>query len=163
MGGPISWARMHRWHHRYSDTNEDPHTPKKGIITAYYKWLLDPPNVPPFVIKDYLKDSKLIFIEKHSKKIVLLTLILIFSVNYTIGLSFMLAMVLTFHSEMFINAFMHKDIKGKFTAINSVILAPFSGGSTLHKNHHDSPGSPNFSTKWYEIDATYYIILMLKK
>lgn len=163
MGGPISWSRVHRWHHRYSDTDNDPHSPKKGILFSYYKWLLNPPDVPIFVIKDYLKDKKLVYIEKNCKKVVVIGLLILFFINFNLGSAVLLSMVLTFHSEMFVNSFMHKKTTDKFSPINNLLLSPFLGGSTLHKNHHDDPINPCFSKTWKEIDLSYLIILLLKK
>ena len=27
IGSPMAWAALHRYHHRHSDTEEDPHSP----------------------------------------------------------------------------------------------------------------------------------------
>lgn len=163
MGGPISWARIHRWHHKHSDTDKDPHSPKKGLFFSYFLWLLNPPDVPLFVVKDYINDKKLIFIEKNCKNIVIISLLILFFLDQTIGIAALTSMVLTFHSEMLVNTFMHKNVNNKYMPVNNTILSLFSGGSTLHKNHHENASSSCFSKRWYEIDLSYIIILLLKK
>ncbi|XP_012276446.1 acyl-CoA Delta(11) desaturase isoform X1 [Orussus abietinus] len=36
----IDWARDHRVHHKYSETNADPHNAKRGFFFAHVGWLL---------------------------------------------------------------------------------------------------------------------------
>jgi stearoyl-CoA desaturase (delta-9 desaturase) len=163
MGGPITWARIHRYHHAHSDTNFDPHSPSKGFYVSYFGWLLKPMDVPVFVIRDYLKDNLLIKIEKLCRQIVLVSLLIVFFISPAIGMSLLAAMILTFHSEMLINSLLHKKVDGEYTAINITSLALLSGGSTLHKNHHINPSNANLKNKWTEVDLSYQIIRVLKK
>ena len=40
--GPLWWAAHHRDHHRYSDTEDDPHSPiTKGVWWSHVGWVLD--------------------------------------------------------------------------------------------------------------------------
>ncbi|XP_014487791.1 PREDICTED: acyl-CoA desaturase-like, partial [Dinoponera quadriceps] len=34
------WVRKHRMHHKYNDTDADPHNPKRGFFFAHIGWLL---------------------------------------------------------------------------------------------------------------------------
>lgn len=36
----VDWARDHRMHHKYSETNADPHNAKRGFFFAHIGWLL---------------------------------------------------------------------------------------------------------------------------
>ncbi|KAJ8675188.1 hypothetical protein QAD02_010974 [Eretmocerus hayati] len=36
----VDWARDHRMHHKYSETNADPHNAKRGFFFAHVGWLL---------------------------------------------------------------------------------------------------------------------------
>ena len=36
----IDWARDHRVHHKYSETDADPHNAKRGFFFAHVGWLL---------------------------------------------------------------------------------------------------------------------------
>ena len=163
MGGPITWSRIHRYHHAHSDTNLDPHSPSKGFYISYFGWLLQPMEVPVFIIRDYLKDDQLIKIEKLCRQLVLVSLLTLFLISPIIGMSLLAAMILTFHSEMLINSLLHKKVNGEYTAINITSLALLSGGSTLHKTHHINPGNANLKNKWAEVDLSYQIIRILRK
>ena len=34
------WSRDHRVHHKYSETNADPHNAKRGLFFSHIGWLL---------------------------------------------------------------------------------------------------------------------------
>jgi stearoyl-CoA desaturase (delta-9 desaturase) len=157
MGGLIVWSQMHRHHHIHSDTEKDLHSPKKGIINAYFLWLLKIPPLTLITIKDFLKDKILVKIDNNCRLIVLLTLIVLFFLNVN------LAAGLTFHSEMAVNAFLHKKVNDKWVAQNNKFLSLFTGGSTLHKNHHDDLKLNNFSKSKFEIDGSYFFVKLLQK
>ena len=36
----IEWTRDHRVHHKYSETDADPHNAKRGFFFAHIGWLL---------------------------------------------------------------------------------------------------------------------------
>lgn len=45
QGNPIWWAMNHTWHHRFSDTPLDPHTPREGLWTAHAGWFFEKERV----------------------------------------------------------------------------------------------------------------------
>jgi stearoyl-CoA desaturase (delta-9 desaturase) len=163
MGGPVVWSMMHRWHHANSDTDKDPHSPKDGKYHSYFGWLMNPPSVPLTLIKDHIRSKIVMQIDHHCIKIVLITLSLLVLIDYQIALSLGIAMTATFHIEMMINAFAHKEVDNQWSAHNNSVLAFISGGSTLHGNHHDSPSNFSFSKHWWELDPSAWIIRVLKK
>jgi stearoyl-CoA desaturase (delta-9 desaturase) len=163
MGGPITWSQIHRHHHIYSDTDNDPHSPKNGRLHAYFLWLLDLPNFSLISVKDMLKDNILIKINNHCKMIVIVLLASIFLIDLNIFAGILLASVLTFHSEMFVNAFLHDNINGNWVAKNNTWLSYISGGSSLHENHHENPKLNNFALTRYQLDGSYWFIKLLSK
>ncbi|MDX1387170.1 MAG: fatty acid desaturase, partial [bacterium] len=40
QGGPIWWSSIHRLHHQFSDTPQDPHDSRKGFWYSHFMWLL---------------------------------------------------------------------------------------------------------------------------
>ena len=36
----IAWSRDHRVHHKYSETNADPHNAKRGFFFSHCGWLM---------------------------------------------------------------------------------------------------------------------------
>ncbi|MBZ0185131.1 MAG: acyl-CoA desaturase, partial [Candidatus Obscuribacterales bacterium] len=67
-GSPIWWSTIHRAHHRHTDTELDPHSPKFGLFYAHVGWLLEPgyqPHVDPSCqSKDLLADPVYRFLEQ---------------------------------------------------------------------------------------------------
>ncbi|MGB1296221.1 MAG: fatty acid desaturase [Flavobacteriales bacterium] len=53
--------------------------------------------------------------------------------------------------------------KAKESGYNDFILGLFSFGEGFHNNHHGHPTSARFSIAWYEIDLSWYCILLLEK
>jgi stearoyl-CoA desaturase (delta-9 desaturase) len=41
QGSIFHWARDHRLHHKFSDTEYDPHTMARGFFFAHVGWLLE--------------------------------------------------------------------------------------------------------------------------
>ena len=35
QGGPIYWVAVHRMHHRYTDKEGDPHSPRREVVAPY--------------------------------------------------------------------------------------------------------------------------------
>jgi stearoyl-CoA desaturase (Delta-9 desaturase) len=47
--GVLWWAAHHRRHHRYSDTQDDVHSPvERGFFYSHLGWIFVPRNIPPF-------------------------------------------------------------------------------------------------------------------
>lgn len=163
MGGPITWTNLHRWHHVHSDSEQDPHSPRHGLLYSYIGWLMNPPAIPFMVVRDLMRDARIVWINAHCRSLVAITLLTIAIVDYQVAVALALAMTITFHAEMSVNAFLHGQVNGEWTAKNNAWLAIPSGGSTLHLNHHDSPGAYSFAKYWYQVDLSAAIIRLLKK
>ncbi|PRQ39424.1 putative acyl-CoA desaturase [Rosa chinensis] len=41
QGSPIEWVSTHRYHHQFTDTKKDPHSPLKGFWFSHMGWILD--------------------------------------------------------------------------------------------------------------------------
>src|SRR5471030_864138 len=41
-GAPIFWVTTHRLHHRYSDHDGDPHSPRDGLFHSFISWMWKP-------------------------------------------------------------------------------------------------------------------------
>ena len=64
----LVWGAMHREHHAYSDTEDDPHSPSiDGILKTYFGVVLYQPKLK--FAKDLLRDKMVIFYHKQYFKI----------------------------------------------------------------------------------------------
>ncbi|KAK9106807.1 hypothetical protein Syun_022818 [Stephania yunnanensis] len=41
QGHPIDWVSRHRFHHKYTDTERDPHSPREGFWFSHINWIFD--------------------------------------------------------------------------------------------------------------------------
>jgi len=78
---PIGWIASHRMHHAYSDSPNDPHSPKyigwfKVLTTT---WKID--KIPYKFAKDLYKNSRLVFFHKHWLKILITVWIVSFIIH----------------------------------------------------------------------------------
>ncbi|XP_068113969.1 stearoyl-CoA desaturase [Hyperolius riggenbachi] len=72
------WARDHRAHHKYSETNADPHNAMRGFFFSHIGWLLvrKHPDViekgKKLDLSDLHADKVIMFQRRHYKKLILL-------------------------------------------------------------------------------------------
>ncbi|XP_053210212.1 stearoyl-CoA desaturase 5-like [Panonychus citri] len=78
-----TWVRDHRTHHKFSETDADPHNAKRGFFFAHQGWLLvkrHPDNVRKSAsidMDDVLSDPVVIWSTKYYTLLLIITLILV--------------------------------------------------------------------------------------
>jgi stearoyl-CoA desaturase (delta-9 desaturase) len=123
--GPLWWAAHHRYHHHFTDTDQDPHSAKAGFWYSHVGWFLNEQNFATRkkVIKDWLKYPELIWLDRFSLPIVILTALAIYGLGSwlaqhhpelgTNGLQllvwgFVISTVLLIHATLCINSLAHR-------------------------------------------------------
>jgi stearoyl-CoA desaturase (delta-9 desaturase) len=140
-GSALAWAGTHRKHHRYSDTEKDPHSPKHHSRLKTYWYSSGAEDIIRYV-PDLLRKPWYLFQHKYYFKVLLILHvlgILFLSFTYYWALLIVPAFLMWFSGSL-INIFCHDD-KGP---VNVSILGYFSGGEGWHKNHHEEPANPSF-------------------
>ncbi|MEZ5470842.1 MAG: acyl-CoA desaturase [Marinicella sp.] len=182
--GPIWWAAHHRHHHIHSDSEDDSHSPRHGFWHSHMKWFLMKKNFP--VKSQYVKDLKqypeLRFVDRYD---------ILFPILFAIGLfvlggwldskypqlgtssgqvliwGYFVSTVLLSHVTYCINSLAHvfgfRTYETGDNSRNNFLLALLTLGEGWHNNHHCSPGSVKQGFKWWQIDISYYVLLMLSK
>jgi fatty-acid desaturase len=139
VGDPISYAKSHRYHHAHSDTDKDIHSPVHGIFHSLIGWMFVKHNLPLFLVRDIITDSKNKYVAtlaKHQIKIIWIGISVCYIISIHLFVGLIYAMLLGFIMEMLTNAFAH-DGKRK-TAINNYLIALISF-TQLHREHHTNP------------------------
>jgi len=164
--GPIWWAGHHRDHHRYSDTELDIHSPKRGFWWSHLGWILcdkyDPIKYDR--MKDFAKYPELVWIEKHNWVAPWLCAITAGLVAGWPGLffGFFGSTVLCWHSTFMVNSLAHVMGRRRYatddTSRNSWFIALFTLGEGWHNNHHYYQASARNGFYWWELDVTYYVL-----
>jgi fatty-acid desaturase len=174
-GGPIFWVATHRIHHKYSDQEGDPHSPRDGKWWAHVGWIVmgksmhsDTSTLTRYV-PDLAKDKFHVWITRYNYVPMILLAIPLFLLG---GLAFLLwgiflRTVVGLHATWLVNSATHSWGSRRFAtrdrSTNSWWVALFTWGEGWHNNHHAHPVSARHGLKWYEVDVNWYGIWVLKK
>lgn len=168
QAGPISWARVHRAHHRFADTENDPHSPTKGFWYGHFGWLLRLSS-PKFNMADLESNPLIVFFEKAFFPLLILQLFLFWVIAGVPGLLWLgfFRIVLTLHSAWAINSLGHlfgyRNFETPDNSRNSFWLALFTAGEGYHNNHHQFPASAKTAHFSGEVDFAWGYIVVLEK
>lgn len=172
QGTPIWWAGVHRgMHHKHSDREGDPHSPKDGVFHAYIGWLhsKEIDNINPRHVKDIYKDSFHLFLNKYYVHIIWSFLITGMFVAPQFTLWFWIVPAAwSFHQEAIVNISCHSGWFGYRTyntednSYNLQWLALFTWGQALHNNHHNESNTYSFARK-DEFDPTIIFKALIEK
>lgn len=165
-GRPMNLVVSHIHHHRYSDNEGDPHSPKHHtffkLLTGQYSNLTKGVIVP----RQFLRDKSLAFFDKHYWVIFWIFNILFCFVDLKTALVFCpVSIVYSWVLVTAVNYFGHRYQNNIGPRnLDSRILVFLSGGEGLHKNHHDSPSNYSFSggTR-FDIGAVFVKYILQKR
>ena len=170
-GGPIEWVAMHRIHHKYSDTHQDPHDSNKGFLWSHFTWMLYESPMEKGrerYVNDIKDDAFYQFCEKFMIPIqVVLGLILFFwgGWSFVIWGTFV-RLIVVFHCTWLVNSATHKfgyqSHESNDESRNCWWVALLTFGEGWHNNHHAYQYSARHGFKWWEIDISWMIIKTLK-
>jgi stearoyl-CoA desaturase (delta-9 desaturase) len=180
--GPLWWTAHHRYHHRFVDTEHDPHSSTHGFWYSHIGWFLNQQNFSTRkeVIKDWLKFPEIVWLDRFSFVVVVATAFAIYllgdwlAVAYPdLGTSgpqllvwgFVISTVLLIHATLCINSLAHlygrRDFDTKDNSRNNLFLSIITLGEGWHNNHHYYAGSTRQGFFWWQIDITYYLLKVM--
>lgn len=183
--GPLWWAAHHRHHHRFSDQEEDIHSPiHKGFFWSHVGWVVCKKYEKTDVkaIPDFAKYPELRFLNNYH---IIPPIVLALTV-YGIGAllaryapslgtngfqmlvwGFFVSTTLLYHWTFSINSVAHVFGNRRFETTdhsrNNWWLAIMTLGEGWHNNHHHCPYSERQGMYWWEIDISHYILKGLSK
>lgn len=172
----LIWARDHRIHHRFVDTDNDPYSINKGFFYAHFGWMLVN-EVPAIDIKPYGRD-----LEKHPivafqhKYYVPISMLMCFGLPTLLGyflgsalggfaIAGCLRVFLVHHATFCINSWCHYWGKQTYTDTNtardSLFMALATFGEGYHNFHHLFANDYRNGVRWYHWDPTKWVIQFL--
>lgn len=173
QGSPIFWAGIHRgYHHRFSDTEKDIHSPVHGNLWSYFIWTIktDIHKLSFRSVLDLISDPFQVKLNKLYFYIIWFVWILAFIVSPSFFITLVLVQVLSLHSECMVNLFCHKPSLLTYRTFdlqdnsqNIYLLGLLVFGIGYHNNHHRYPARGNFSYSKYEIDTGYWLLRTIGK
>jgi stearoyl-CoA desaturase (Delta-9 desaturase) len=180
---PRAYAAMHRMHHEFSDTEDDPHSPHffkdvvgmmlhtSKIYTAIVSGVRVPAekfmhNLPTWETMDRIGNHLI----TRGLWIAAYTAFYLYFVVYQ-GVSAWWLLLLPVHFLMgpvqgaIVNWFGHKlgyqNFDNHDHSRNTSPIGLLLMGELFQNNHHKFPTSPTFAKRWFEIDVTYLILVVL--
>lgn len=153
------WVRDHRVHHKFTDTNADPHNSKRGFFFSHMGWLMckKHPDVrekgKQIDMSDLEADPIVMFQKKYYFYImplccfILPSLIPYFYLGFSIKVCFftcsMLRYVLSLHYTWLVNSAAHfygmKPYDNFISSTNNKIVSILAYGEGWHNYHHVFP------------------------
>jgi stearoyl-CoA desaturase (delta-9 desaturase) len=168
--GVLWWAAHHRHHHRFSDQEDDLHSPTLfGFFWSHVGWIIsDKYNDTRLnYIGDFAKFPELRWLNKyHMVPPIVLGAVLALIGGWPLFVwAFCLSTVLLWHDTFTINSLSHLFGSRRYetgdTSKNNWVLAILTLGEGWHNNHHHYMASARQGFFWWEIDITYYTLKML--
>jgi stearoyl-CoA desaturase (delta-9 desaturase) len=153
----LAWAGVHRKHHRFSDTEKDPHSPiYMNKFKAYWQLSNKDKDIIRYV-PDLLRKPWYVFQHRHYF-LVLHSIHILGLLLLPLQLYWMLILVpgfLMWFTGSIVNCFNH-DKNGP---INNIFLSIITIGEGMHKHHHEQPANPSFR---HPTDMGYQIYKLIK-
>jgi stearoyl-CoA desaturase (delta-9 desaturase) len=183
--GPLWWAAHHRYHHAHSDHPDDLHSPREhGFWRSHMGWFLTETSEPTSRrwIPDLVRFPELLWLDRfHWIPGLLLALTVTAAgavlerVAPQLGTSaaqmfiwgFCVSTVALYHGTYTINSLSHQFGSQRFhtgdDSRNNFWLALVTLGEGWHNNHHHFPGTARQGFYWWEIDLTYYGLVVMSR
>jgi stearoyl-CoA desaturase (delta-9 desaturase) len=171
----IWWARHHRAHHWYLDTDKDPYDSRKGFFFTHIGWLIGhtPKEWGLVSISDLKQDPVVLWQHRYYEIIAPLgcfglpTMIAHYGWNdWQGGLVYagFFRVLLNQQVTYLVNSLNHSKWAGrqpysdKNSAVNNLLTGILASGEGYHNFHHTFPADFRNGVQWYEFDISNYLI-----
>jgi fatty-acid desaturase len=173
-GPPIHWAAMHRVHHRYSDTNLDPHDSTRGFWYSHilHLFLTDPREEDLDHLNAYapdlMKEPYLRFLNQYGIWMAVAVLALLYWAG---GLPWLfwggfLRTAITWNIMWLVNSASHlwgyRNYETKDHTVNCWWVGLLAAGEGWHNNHHAYPSCAAHGHRWWEFDLSYFFLRIFR-
>ena len=181
-GSPLFWVSGHRKHHKFSDQDDDPHSPKDGLWWSHFLWLF--PRTDPHPQQTFQRYAKDLYREPFHRFLHATFICWHFVLGFTLfgtgwviwdlrtavslvlfGIFFRLTCVL--HVTWLVNSASHiwgyRNYETSDNSRNLWWVGLLAFGEGWHNNHHAFPGRARHGHRWWEFDLTYRTICLLEK
>ncbi|KAF3385442.1 Acyl-CoA desaturase [Penicillium rolfsii] len=174
-----TWARDHRAHHRFVDTDRDPYNSRRGLFYSHIGWILtyDSKSYGRGIdVSDLDADPVVVWQRRIYYPLAAVTGFLLPAAVAGLGWGdwrggFLyvgaLRVVVTWHTSFCINSLAHWGGSQRYadssTARNNVFTALFTLGEGYHNFHHVFPADYRNGVRWYELDPTKWWIWVFER
>lgn len=173
------WSRDHRAHHRYTDTNKDPYSVRKGLLYSHIGWMVmkqNPKRIGRTDISDLNEDPVVVWQHKNYLQVVAFMGLVFPTLVAGLGWGdwmggFIYAGILRIffvqQATFCVNSLAHWIGEQPFDDRNSprdhVITALVTLGEGYHNFHHEFPSDYRNAIQWHQYDPTKWCIWVWSK
>lgn len=167
VGSSITWVAIHRAHHRWVDTERDPHSPwHRGFLSVQFLIMFNTPNLR--LVPDLLRSKFHGWMHNYYWAVHVLYAGVLFVLDpMAVIYAHLVPASMLFHAGGLINTLGHsvgwKSHSSKDTSVNNPVLGVLVWGEGWHNNHHADPADWRFGQQWWQIDVAAYLIRLVKK
>ncbi|GER07491.1 hypothetical protein JCM17843_18010 [Kordiimonadales bacterium JCM 17843] len=165
--GALWWAGTHRHHHRFSDTENDVHSPvRRSFLYSHMGWIFDRKHrdTDLAAVPDLAKFPELVWLDRfrYLPPITLGVAVWLFAGWSGLVVGFFWSTVALWHATFSINSLAHVHGSRRYLtgdqSRNNWWLALLTFGEGWHNNHHHYQSAACQGFRWYEIDISFYIL-----
>ena len=173
------WSRDHRAHHRYTDTDKDPYSVRKGLLYSHIGWMVmkqNPKRLGRTDITDLNEDPVVVWQHKnYLKSVITMALVL---PTLVCGLGWgdwlggyvyagILRIFFVQQATFCVNSLAHWLGDQPFDDRNSprdhIVTALVTLGEGYHNFHHEFPSDYRNAIQWWQYDPTKWCIWVWKQ
>jgi stearoyl-CoA desaturase (delta-9 desaturase) len=187
QGSLFHWAARHRQHHQHSDTEFDPHSPHqsgggllgrlRGFWHAHIGWAFGPDMQG---LAGYIRDLRKSFALRLTSALFPLWVALGLVAPAVLGglvtgtwagaltglvWGGLVRVFLVHHVTWSVNSAGHlwgtRPYRSDDHSRNNFVLGVLALGEGWHNTHHAFPTSARHGLRWWQVDASYYLIRLL--
>jgi stearoyl-CoA desaturase (delta-9 desaturase) len=173
QGSILEWCRNHRTHHRYVDTDLDPHSIEKGVWHSHMGWLLTrPSNPPPKVNVSDLSSNRIVKWQDNHFALIAISFGLFlpalvagyFWGDWKGGIVYAgILRIFFFQQATFcVNSLAHwlgeQKYDDKHSPRDHLFTALVTFGEGYHNFHHEFPGDYRNGILWHQYDPSKWFI-----
>lgn len=161
-GPAMTWAAVHKQHHAYSDTTNDPHSHSfKGWIVVYFNTWGYTAKIKKKFVLHLMKNQILLWFYKYYFLLNIIIIIFLLIIDPLLMIfAYAIPVVLAFHGYGLLNILGHQNGKPTNTFTGNILTA----GEGWHANHHDKPMDYRLGRDIWQFDPTANFIkrIMIK-
>jgi len=173
QGSAIWWSRLHRAHHRYTDTDDDPYDSRRGFFFAHMGWMFFKKSKVPagISVKDLKQKSALTWQNRNFVWFGPFMAFLFPGIVAHIGWNDFrggllwagfVRLFLLYHATWCVNSVAHyfgdQPFDDTLSARNNILNAFVTMGEGYHNFHHEFPNDFRNGIRWWQYDPTKWLI-----
>lgn len=173
------WARDHRAHHRYTDTDKDPYSVHRGLFHAHFGWMVmkqNPKQIGRTDISDLNDDP--IVVWQHRNYVFLALFMALGFPSIVAGLLWddwvgglvyagIIRVFFCQQATFCVNSLAHwlgdQPYDDRHSPRNHIITALITLGEGYHNFHHEFPSDYRNAIEWHQYDPTKWCIWTWKQ